>query len=147
MLGALISLMMPMHLYAVDHNGRSLACGSALQADYVAVGAEDQLNQQRHNRDRDMFQLSNYTSECARRSTSKEHLALGIAAFGAVTLTAALFPMRPIRHRRRIAPTDLGRARRGPRVWLRTGIQSAASDTPSRAATPIPLVSGSAPSG
>ena len=48
MLGALVSLMLPIHLVAADRHGRPIPCGSALRLDHATVGAEDALNEQRH---------------------------------------------------------------------------------------------------
>jgi hypothetical protein len=98
-LGALLSLCLPIHLDAADRNGQFLSCGTALNPDGVGVGAEDRLNALRHSRDRDRLHLSDYTGECAAWIIVKREVALGVASTSVGVIIAAAFLMHPSRRR------------------------------------------------
>lgn len=100
MLGALVSLMLPVHLNAADRHGRPLPCGSALRPDHDTVGAEDALNEQLHAQNATLA-ISDYTGECASWAARKRRAALFVAAAGAAVIASTELVIRGIRRRRR----------------------------------------------
>jgi hypothetical protein len=98
MLGALVSLTLPLHLDAADRHGRPLPCGSALRFDHDTVAAEDQLNQQLHEQN-DRLQISDYAGECAAWVKLKRRAALLVGTAGAAVIASTELLMREVRRR------------------------------------------------
>ena len=108
-LGALVSMSMPLALHVVDRAGVPIACGSGWQADAGKARREDSLNHQAHQLVGAQFVISDYTGECAGKVTDRRWLAAGVAGAGAaVVLGAVLAPYvvrdRPRRRREQEVP-------------------------------------------
>jgi len=110
-LGALVSLSMPMTLHVVDRTGVPIACGTGLHSDGETARHEDSLNHQQHQLVGAQFVVSDYAGECTERVVDRRWLAAGVAGFGAAfALGAYLAPYvvmdRP--GRRRYVRADAG---------------------------------------
>ncbi len=85
-LGALVSLSMPLALKVADRAGAPIACGSAWNADPSTARREDSFNRQQHLLVSPRFVLSDYAGECAQRVDDRRLLALGVAGCGAAAV-------------------------------------------------------------
>jgi hypothetical protein len=108
-LGATVSLAMPLALDVADRTGIRIACGSGWQPDGGTARHEDTLNHQQHLLVGAQFVVSNYAGDCAEKIVDRRKLAAGVGAFGAVLALGTLFVFhagsdRP--RRRREAPVD-----------------------------------------
>ena len=92
-LGAMVSLSMPMALLVVDRTGVPIACGTGWHSDGETARHEDSLNHQQHLLVGSQFVVSDYAGECTQRVVNRRWLAAGVAGFGtALTLGAFLAP-------------------------------------------------------
>jgi hypothetical protein len=87
-LGALVSLSMPLALRVADRAGAPIACGSAWHADASTARREDSFNTQQHLLVSPQFVVSDYAGECAQQVDDRRWLVLGVAGCGAA---AAVF--------------------------------------------------------
>jgi hypothetical protein len=121
-LGAVVSLAIPLALDVVDRTGVRIACGSGWQPDGGTARHEDTLNHQQHLLVGAQFVVSNYAGECAEKIVDRRNLAAGVGAFGAVLALGTLLVFyagsaRP--RRRREAPVDLNAdSLNSHAVWL-----------------------------
>ena len=65
-LGALVSLSIPLALHVVDRAGVPIGCGSAWHSDASTARREDSFNRQQHLLVSPQFVLSDYAGECDR---------------------------------------------------------------------------------
>lgn len=99
MLGALLSLALPLHLDAFNRYGATLTCGNALHFDATAVVAEDEVNAARHARNSARYQRSDYTGECEQWIGLRRQAAGAVFTGGAAVAIAALVFLHPRRRR------------------------------------------------
>jgi hypothetical protein len=109
-LGATVSLAIPLALDVVDRTGVRIACGSGWQPDGGTARHEDTLNHQQHLLVGAQFIVSDYAGECAEKIVDRRQLAAGVGAFGGALALATLLVRyagsdRP--RRRREAPVDV----------------------------------------
>jgi membrane protein implicated in regulation of membrane protease activity len=92
-LGALVSLSIPMTLHVVDRTGVPIACGTGLNSGGETARHEDSLNHQQHQLVGAQFVVTDYAGECTARVVDRRWLAAGVAGFGAaLALGAYLAP-------------------------------------------------------
>lgn len=101
-LGAMVSLTLPLTLHVVDRRGEPIVCGTGWRGDPATAQQEDMFNRQQHLLVGEQFVISNYAGECDRRVVDRRHLAAGVAGFGAALLLAAV--AAPMVAGRRSAP-------------------------------------------
>jgi hypothetical protein len=89
-LGALVSLCLPMALGVVDRTGTPIACGTGYHPDSTVAGHEDALNHQEHHLVGAQYMLSNYTGECGGLIAERRRLAAGVGGVGAVLVLVAV---------------------------------------------------------
>jgi hypothetical protein len=118
-LGALVSLSMPLALYSADRAGAPIVCGSGWHAEAATARREDSFNRQQHLLVSPQFILSDYAGECAARVVERRWLAIGVAGGGAAAVVVACLAPgtagdRPARrHVTRSALSRSGRAQHG----------------------------------
>lgn len=110
-LGALVSLMMPVALHVVDRTGVPIACGSGWHADTDTARHEDSLNHQHHQLVGAQFVVTDYAGECATKVSDRRWLTAGVAGAGTALLLGALLAPylvrdRPAWRHRTVAPVD-----------------------------------------
>jgi hypothetical protein len=89
-LGALISLCMPLALGVVARNGTPIACGTGLHPDQSVARHEDSLNHQEHHLVSTQYILSNYIGECGQLISERRRLAAGVGGLGTVLIAAGV---------------------------------------------------------
>ena len=80
-LGAMVSLTLPLTLHVVDRRGEPIVCGTGWRGDPATAQQEDMFNRQQHLLVGEQFVISNYAGECDRRVVDRRHLAAGVAGF------------------------------------------------------------------
>ena len=115
--GALVSLAVPMHLDAADRHGHSLPCGTALHPDRGIVVAEDQHNGMLHSQNGGSYHRSDYIGECAAWVQHKRRAALWVGSAGAMIIasTQLLIRRRQARRQHVTDPVQAG-ALRAPSI-------------------------------
>jgi hypothetical protein len=86
-LGALLSLCMPLALGMVDRAGEPIGCGTGWFSEPGTAVHEDALNHQEHHLVSSAYLLSDYAGDCAGMIADRRWLAGGVALFG-IALTA-----------------------------------------------------------
>lgn len=88
-LGAAVSLSMPLALHVVDRRGEPIACGTGWHTDPDPARHEDVFNHEQHLLVGAQFVLSDYVAECGRRVADRRRMAAGVAGCGSAFLLAA----------------------------------------------------------
>jgi len=92
-LGAMVSLSLPLALHVVDRTGMPIACGTGWHPEDYTARHVDSLNNQQHVLVGSQFVLTDYAGECTERVVNRRWLAAGVAGVGfALTLSVALVP-------------------------------------------------------
>jgi len=93
-LGAMVSLTLPLALHVADRRGEPIVCGTGWHGDPAAARQEDAFNRQQHLLVGAQFVVSDYAGECERRVADRRWLAAAVAGSGAaLTLTAFAAPV------------------------------------------------------
>jgi hypothetical protein len=97
-LGALISLYIPLSLGVVDRTGTPITCGTGLYPDSSTARHEDSLNHQEHHLVSTHYLVSDYAGECGELIAARRWMAGGVGALGAVLVvfgaSAIIGPVR-----------------------------------------------------
>lgn len=93
-LGAMVSLTLPLALHAADRRGEPIGCGTGWHGEPAAAAQEDAFNRQQHLLVGAQFVISDYAGECDQRVDDRRRLAAAVAGSGAaLMLTAVVAPI------------------------------------------------------
>ncbi len=98
-LGAMVSLTMPLALRVADRTGVPISCGTGWRSDAERARHEDSLNRQQHLLVGSQFVVSDYAAECAGRVVDRRWLAAGVAGFGFMLAFGAVLAPHAVRNR------------------------------------------------
>lgn len=99
LLGALLTLSIPLHLDSVDRVGNPIPCGHGFHPRYDVAREQDAINLAQHLNRGPAFVASDYTGQCAARQTQLRSFAVPVGVVGVVMMLVAVgLVLRSKRH-------------------------------------------------